>query len=63
MLLTHDPQCLELPDAAHDTPLICAVMTGNIEIIAYLLSLKPNLNCQNINQRCGVVEGYLGGYK
>ena len=49
IILTHDPECLSLPDNSGNTPLHVAVRMNNAELLNYLLSLKPNLDYQNIN--------------
>eukprot|EP00798_Chlamydomonas_sp_ICE-L_P007479 gene7479-624_t len=50
LLLTHDPECLSLADSAGDTPVLVAAMTGNAELLTYILSLKPKIDAQNVNQ-------------
>ncbi|GAX73851.1 hypothetical protein CEUSTIGMA_g1301.t1 [Chlamydomonas eustigma] len=48
-LLSFDPTCLDVPDSGGDTALHCATDVSNSKILTYLLSLKPDLNIQNLN--------------
>jgi ankyrin repeat protein len=49
-LLRLDPELAVLPDMTANTPLHWACETGNSQLVAQLLPLKPGLNMQNLNQ-------------
>jgi ankyrin repeat protein len=49
-LLRLDPELAVLPDMTANTPLHWACETGNAQLVAQLLPLKPELNMQNLNQ-------------
>ena len=52
VLIAQDPKCVDMPDAAGDTGLHEAANAGNLDILRYLLTLKPeSLNMQNLDRR------------